>query len=394
MIQLRTQTDREDALRELRERGVGAGRLARLRGVYLCRYGDISTVLTSREWSLDARPPVARAVERRSPPPTGRIPTLFAPDQTPNRIREFARNALRGLTADLLETGLRRIVRHNIAEICSADERVDVMREIANPVMLAVSDALVGLPLSRDDVMLNLRARFHQSAEPGQEESRDHRLETGRTVEAARARMRAFLFHSGTDARRFAHLSERQRQEFGVDDDELVDTLLFVWLAGANTGPSLIAETVNMVASRPAWQSHLRTDPKTAKAFVSEVARLCAPSQATSRVATKETSIAGQRVSPGDIALLFVASGNHDPRAFPEPETIQLDRANRPLSFGLGIHFCLGERIAQAATAEALRQVLDAFHKLEPLGLERTDGLIVRTISRCEVRMTSPTSLS
>jgi cytochrome P450 len=118
-------------------------------------------------------------------------------------------------------------------------------------------------------------------------------------------------------------------------------------------------------------EARLRADPRLAAALVSEVARLDPPIQNTRRFVAQPTSVAGVALQAGDTILLLLAAAGRDghanPHAYPQPDTLVLERPRRPLpGFGHGRHACPGQDLAMGIAATAIQHLL-----AQPAGLDR-----------------------
>ena len=88
--------------------------------------------------------------------------------------------------------------------------------------------------------------------------------------------------------------------------------------------------------------------------------RFATPVQALARTVQRQTQLGGQTLEEGDRVLLAFASANRDESAFPDPDTCQLGRyPNKHLSWGMGLHRCLGSHFARATIETILEEVLD-----------------------------------
>src|SRR5262249_11552578 len=107
-------------------------------------------------------------------------------------------------------------------------------------------------------------------------------------------------------------------------------------------------------------ETTLRQDLAQVPAFVEESSRLTTSLQGLFRRATEETEIGGVRIPNDAILMLRWSSGNRDERRYPNPEKVDLQRPNvaQPLTFGFGIHYCLGNALARAELQTAFRLLL------------------------------------
>ena len=124
-----------------------------------------------------------------------------------------------------------------------------------------------------------------------------------------------------------------------------------------------------MLSQRPDLWAALRADRGLIVPFVEEVLRLEPPSQGMYRRLNHDMTISGQTIPAGDHVYLVFAAGNRDAEAFPAPAELRLDRSNgaRHLSFGRGIHLCLGAPVARMEARVGLECLLDGVGSVEPL---------------------------
>jgi cytochrome P450 len=116
-----------------------------------------------------------------------------------------------------------------------------------------------------------------------------------------------------------------------------------------------------LLATEPGLQERLRADPALIPSFVDESMRLEAPVQGLFRRCTRDYVLGGVRIPAGAKVVLLYGAANRDPDVFPEPGKLDLERANssRHLSFGFGIHSCIGRTLATAELTIAFRRLLE-----------------------------------
>jgi len=122
--------------------------------------------------------------------------------------------------------------------------------------------------------------------------------------------------------------------------------------AGHETTTNIVASGVHRLLERPERWRRLRDDPALADNAVEETLRFDTSVIAWRRITTKSASIGGVEVPPGAKLLLLLGSANRDESQFPNPDQFDLDRvqARNHLSFGKGIHYCLGAALARLQT--------------------------------------------
>jgi len=145
-------------------------------------------------------------------------------------------------------------------------------------------------------------------------------------------------------------------------EDEIVSTAMLVLIAGHETTVNLIGNAVlAMLRDRPQWTA-LAADAGRAAAVVEETLRYDPPVHLVARIAADDMTIGGTAVGKGDTMMLLLAAAAHDASEFDRPEEFNPDRkAFRHLSFGRGLHYCLGAPLARLEAAVALSAVTSRF---------------------------------
>lgn len=139
----------------------------------------------------------------------------------------------------------------------------------------------------------------------------------------------------------------------GLDDDEIVRMVSLLFLAGYETTVNLLTNGVVALLRRPEQARRLRDDLALADSCVEEALRYDAPVQATSRIVAADTEISGVSVPAGSEVLIMIGAANRDPARFEAPDRFEIDRFEaergtpKVLSFGGGVHFCLGAPLAR-----------------------------------------------
>ncbi len=144
-----------------------------------------------------------------------------------------------------------------------------------------------------------------------------------------------------------------------VPVEELVTLSAFLFAAGQDTSAKLIANAVRHIVDTPGLQQQLRDNRDLVPALVEEVLRLEGSTKMTTRVAVRNTRIGDVEVPAGKRVAIALAAANRDPRRWQNPREFQFERprAREHLSFGRGVHMCLGAPLARAET----RIMLDRF---------------------------------
>lgn len=137
--------------------------------------------------------------------------------------------------------------------------------------------------------------------------------------------------------------------------------LVSLFSAGGESTASLLGSAVAMLAADECLQQRLRDEPELLGTFVEEVLRLEPPFRAHYRHVLRDTELAGAVLPADSLVLLLWGAANRDPEQFQAPDEFRLDRpmAKGHLSFGKGVHFCLGAPLARLEAVTVLGLLLD-----------------------------------
>jgi cytochrome P450 len=166
-----------------------------------------------------------------------------------------------------------------------------------------------------------------------------------------------------------------------LSDAELLGNLLLLLVAGFETTTNLLGNGLHLGFEHPEVLDRVRKGEISVAAYVEEVLRYDSPVQLTSRIAlTGDARVAGHRVAPGEQIMLLFGAAHRDPVRFADPDVFDPTRPdNVPLSFGAGIHYCLGQGLARLEGRIAFERLLERFPVMERAAPpERRDRLVLR----------------
>jgi cytochrome P450 len=160
-----------------------------------------------------------------------------------------------------------------------------------------------------------------------------------------------------------------QAEQMGdrLNEEELLATAFLLLLAGHETTVHLIGCSVLALIESPTDKDKLLGDWRLVNSTVEEVLRYMSPVEfAKPRLASQDVERHGQQIGRGDFVIGMLAAANHDPAHFPDPHRFDIQRhPNAHLSFGTGIHVCLGLKLARAEAQIALQQLFSRFPNME-----------------------------
>ncbi len=171
---------------------------------------------------------------------------------------------------------------------------------------------------------------------------------------------------------------------------DYLGTLILLIVGGNDTTRNSISGGVLALNEHPSEYAKLRNDRALIPSFVSEIIRWQTPLAHMRRTATRDTELAGKRIQRGDKVVMWYVSANRDDEVFERPDELWIERPNarHHLSFGLGVHFCMGSRLAEMQLRVLWEETLARFREVEVVGPpKRVRSNFVKGYERLPVRL-------
>lgn len=283
----------------------------------------------------------------------------------PPRHTQFRRLVARAFTSKViadLEPGVQAITDALLDRVQAAG-RMDLVTDLAFALPVTVIAELLGLPAADHE-------RFKQWSIPAIRAAEMELMglvpapELVQAVDALDAYL-AELIAARRDRPRADLVSALLAAE--VDGErltlqEVASTCRLLLIAGFETTTNLIGNTLQLLLAHPEALAQLRADPELVPAAIEEALRFNTPFLFFARIATRDVVLGGQLIKAGQQVMTFNASGNRDEAAFPHADRFDITRsANRHLSFGHGIHYCLGAGLGRLEARVAISTLLRRF---------------------------------
>ena len=323
----------------------------------LTRHRDVDRLLRDHATFSSA---VRTDVQRRTglssmldmdPPDHTRLRSLVSQAFSPRAI-ERLRPRITQLADDLVEAAARR-------------GRFDLMAALAFPLPVVVIAEMLGVPaedLTRfeswsNDIALNVEPSL------GEEQVQRVRNATVEITEYFEAIIRQRRAEPRDDL--ISALLAAEEDDDRLTHEEMISTLILLLAAGNETTRNLIGNGMLALLSNPGQLQLLRDNPDLLGPAIKEVLRYDPPVQLDGRVPTVDVEFGGRRIRAGQFVIGVIGAANRDPEVFEDPNTLDIRRSGTShLSFGRGIHYCLGAPLAELEASIALRALLGRFPSL------------------------------
>ena len=368
----------------------------RLKGWVLTRYEDVKRVcLDTGVWSSDRLRPFFASLpgaEAARMAELMRILTLWMVFRDPpehTRLRRLASRVFNVRSIHALRPNVEALTAWLLDRI-GAREAFDFISDFAGPLPALVIMDMLGVPRAElervkrlsDEMALFIGSAREAAGKYDRAEAATHEMAAffRALIAARRAEPRADLLSA------LAHLDDDGDR---LSDDELVATCVLLLFAGHETTTHHLANGLAALLRFPAELERLRADPGLAAAAVEELLRYDGPIGAQVRIVQRETELHGRALRPGDRVFLLLNAANRDPRAYDDPDRLDLGRNGPPhLTFGFGAHICLGFPLARLEGQVALPAVLARWHQIEPVGPppQWLDSLVLRGMTAMPLR--------
>ncbi len=279
--------------------------------------------------------------------------TVDPPDHT--RLRRLVSKSFTPRMIEDLRPRIQQIA-DELLDVVQEQRKMEIIADFAYPLPIIVISEMLGIPVTdRNQFRAWTQELMKASVDPGQ----------GTAVTATLEKFINYievLFnekHLNPSDDLISALVQAKEQEDKLSKNELLSTIWLLIIAGHETTVNLISNGVLALLQHPEQMNLLRQDPSLLASAVDELLRYAGPIMFSSRFASEDVKIHGNRIRKGELVLLSLTAANIDPNIFPYPEELNISREeNNHLAFGAGIHQCLGAPLARLEGQIALDTLL------------------------------------
>ncbi len=337
----------------------------------LTRYDDCLRVLRDPSLSVEdanATPrPVDEAIAARFEGRTDRgsraILNLDPPDH--DRLRRLVQKAFTPKTVENLRPEVERLVAEALdAVVTRGTGEMDVIADLAFPLPFTVISEMLGMPMERRDELREWSHALVKTLDPIMTmEEAEAAIVGGDAMTEHLERVIAAKRRDPGDDLLSALLAAEDDGDV-LDERELLDQVVLLYIAGHETTVNLIGNGTLALLRHRDQVDRLRADPSLAPNAVEELLRFDSPVQFSRRIALADFDVDGREIEQGSFVLTCLAAANHDPEQWgPTADELDLGRtgAAHHVSFGSGVHHCLGAALGPGGRPCRLHRARGAF---------------------------------
>ncbi len=293
------------------------------------------------------------AATEPSPPMPGMFVAMDPPDHS--RLRRRLTGAFTVKRMKQLEEHIADVVERQLDHLARLAPPVDLVKEFALPVPSLVICELLGVPYADRDTFQANSAQFML---------REQTLEEKMGAYVA---LNTYLSELVTSKR--AEPGEDILSDLARHDDltieELTGAAFLLLLAGHETTANMLSLGTFALLQHPEQCAELRADAELLPGAVEELLRYLSVADIFFRYATEDLELGGETITKGSTVVVSLLAANHDPRRFENPDTLDIHRNARGLlSFGHGVHQCLGQQLARIELRAGFEGLLRRFPAL------------------------------
>ncbi|HEX2047630.1 MAG TPA: cytochrome P450 [Acidimicrobiales bacterium] len=312
---------------------------------------------------------------------------LFADPPDHTRLRRLASRAFTPRSVEALRPRVVELVDGLLDEV--GTHEVDVMSVLAFPLPVTVIGEMLGVPAEdRPQFRSLVRAVTAVLELVISPEALNAATEASEVLEGYFAGLVAERrAHPGDDLLSRLILAEDEGER--LSEWELISTAILLFAAGFETTTHLIGNGLLALVQTPDQLARLREDRTLLRPAVEELLRYDSPVQITARTTYEDVRIGDALIEADNTVLALIGAANRDPARFTDPDRLDVGRAESPpMSFGSGIHHCLGAALARLEAQVVLDRLLDRFGTIELVGgqPQHRDSLTLRGLVDLRMR--------
>ena len=318
---------------------------------------------------------------------------LDPPDHT--RLRSLVSKAFTPRSVAALKPRIEEIVEELLDGV-DGERQFDLIDSFAFPLPVIVIAEMLGVPAQDLEQFKDWSNDIVVSLEPVQTREQRERFR--------RSEQELYQYFEGIiELRRqnpqddlVSALLAAEEEGDRLSHGELLATLLLLLVAGNETTRNLIGNGMLALLRNPEELARLREQPELIDSAIDELLRYDSPVQLDGRTLVEDVEMGGKRMRAGQQVVAVVGAANRDPAAFTEPNRLDIGRQEKShISFGRGIHYCLGASLAKLEGQIALASLLERFSSIRLAAVPRQrKQVVLRGVEDLLVEVERPVSVA
>lgn len=286
-----------------------------------------------------------------------------------DRLRRLVSKAFTPKMVETLRPEVERLVDEAIDEVVARGTgEMDLISDLAFPLPFTVISEMLGMPMERREELRTWSHAVVKTLDPILS------VEEAKAAVAASNAMVAYVLEVIEAKRRtpaddlLSGLIAAEEDGSMLDEQELLDQVMLLYIAGHETTVNLIGNGTHALIQHPDQLARLREDPTLGQNAVEELLRFDSPVQFSRRIAVQDFELDGETIEAGSFVLTCLGAANHDPEHWGDTaDELDLGRtgAAQHVSFGSGVHHCLGAALARVEGRAAFAALANRFTDLE-----------------------------
>lgn len=361
----------------------------------LTRYDDVAAAFRDPRLSSDWTNKRSRRATDDSSDPFTRAQQVvlqsFNMSDPPQhtRLRSLVQQAFSRAAVDQQRERVHALV-DELIDVGVAAGALDLVTELAFPLTITIASEMIGIPA---DAQRQFRASFEDTERLGDPTASAEQREAARSALVWQVQFITDVVTARRQAPEVdlvSALVQADEQGATLTEAEIVAALLTLYNAAGTTTERMISSGMLLLLRHPDQLARLRHEPSLLQGAVTEILRYHHPNQQTStpRLALDDVEIRGTVIPRGATVRLATGAANRDPARWPDPDRFDITRPELvSLSFGQGIHYCIGAPLARMQAHIAVQRLLERCPDLElgegevrhdPRRMDRYEHVVVR----------------
>jgi cytochrome P450 len=307
------------------------------------------------------------------PPEHTRLRKLFAVAFTPKIVK--------AMTAEITA-----VADDLLAEIGSSPKVFDFMNCFAQPFPVRVITRLLGLPLTDYEQLKGWSDTLVPVVEPIA--SRSAREAASTAISQMSHYLQEALAAQSPAPNSFMGQLLAASETEKISQEELIANLILLFIAGHETTTNLLGNGLLALVRHPDQLQRLRDEPALMDTAVEELLRYEGPANINGRAVHEDIEVGGKIIAKGSLVFCMLGAANRDPLAFSNPDELDIGRKPNPhVTFGGGVHYCLGAPLARLEAHIAFSKILRQWPviTLDESGVQWRDFINVRGLERLPI---------